>query len=221
MPPSCRWKRTWVAHRIGELAAEGFGFRDFAVLVRNTEVIGDFTAAFDEAGIPYVVNRGKGFYDTREVNDLTHLLRVIANPRDEISLATVLRSPLVGASDEALLGLKTVGDNLGARLMRLAADTAADFDADDFGKLGRFRDRLRDWRARREYVTSTGCCWRPWTIAATARTRAGRPTSKSSWRRRARRRAASRSTSSWRKSRACARPIRASRTRRWTMSPTP
>ena len=62
--------------------------------------------AFDAAGIPYVVNRGRGFYDTREVNDLTHLLRVIANPRDEISLAAVLRSPLVGASDEALLRLQ-------------------------------------------------------------------------------------------------------------------
>ena len=142
-----------VAHRIGELAAEGFGFRDFAVLVRNTEVIGDFTAAFDEAGIPYVVNRGKGFYDTREVNDLTHLLRAIANPRDEISLATVLRSPLVGASDEALLGLKMVGDNLGGSLMRLGPDTAAHFGPEDFGKLCRFRDRLREWRGSREYVS--------------------------------------------------------------------
>jgi ATP-dependent helicase/nuclease subunit A len=100
----------WVARRIVELAGEGFAMRDFAVLVRNTEVIPEFTAAFDEAGIPYVVNRGKGFYETREVNDLAHLLRVIANPRDEISLAAVLRSPLVGASDEALLGLKTMGD---------------------------------------------------------------------------------------------------------------
>ena len=33
------------------------------MLVRNTEVIGEFTAAFDEAGIPYLVNRGRGFYE--------------------------------------------------------------------------------------------------------------------------------------------------------------
>ena len=89
--------------------------QDVAVLVRNTEVIGEFTAAFDEAGIPYVVNRGKGFYETREVNDLTHLLRVIANPRDEISLAAVLRSPLVGVSDEALLALQDDGRRISAR----------------------------------------------------------------------------------------------------------
>ena len=42
-----------------------------AVLVRNTEVMAAFTAAFDKAGVAYLVNRGKGFYETREVNDLT------------------------------------------------------------------------------------------------------------------------------------------------------
>ena len=143
----------WVARRIVELAGDGFAMRDFAVLVRNTEVIPEFTSAFDDAAIPYVVNRGKGFYDTREVNDLAHLLRVIANPRDEISLAAVLRSPLVGVSDEALLGLKTLGDNIGVQLMRLAPDIPADFDSADRRKLVEFRDRLRAWRTRREYVT--------------------------------------------------------------------
>jgi ATP-dependent exoDNAse (exonuclease V) beta subunit len=151
--PEIAAESRWVARRIVELAAEGFAMRDFAVLVRNTEVIPEFTAAFEEAGIPYVVNRGKGFYDTREVNDLVHLLRAIANPRDEISLAAVLRSPLAMASDEALLGLKAMGDNIGAQLMRLSAETAAAFDPADARKLLAFRDRLRDWRARREYVT--------------------------------------------------------------------
>ncbi len=146
---------SWVAHRILELRQDGgeFDFQDVAVLVRNTEVIADFTAAFDQAGIPYLVNRGKGFYETREVNDLAHLLALIANPRDEISLAAVLRSPLVEASDEALLGLKILADNLGAALGRLGPETAPGFDDADYTKLCRFRDRLREWRIRREYVS--------------------------------------------------------------------
>jgi ATP-dependent exoDNAse (exonuclease V) beta subunit len=136
----------WVARRILEA---DFDFKDVAVLVRNSEVMAVFAAAFDKAGVPYLVNRGKGFYETREVNDLTCLLRVIANPRDEISLAAVLRSPLVAASDESLLRLKIMGDNLGASLMR----PGAEFDDEDSGKLARFRDRLREWRIRREYVS--------------------------------------------------------------------
>jgi len=141
----------WVARRI--LEEPKFEFKDVAVLVRNTDVMAAFAAAFDKAGIPYLVNRGKGFYETREVNDLTCLLRVIANPRDEISLAAVLRSPLVAASDESLLRLKMMGDNIGASLMRLGAESGAEFDTEDYGKLARFRDRLREWRVRREYVS--------------------------------------------------------------------
>jgi ATP-dependent helicase/nuclease subunit A len=144
----------WVARRILELTDEGFEFAEFAVLVRNTEVLGDFAAAFGEAGIPFVVNRGRGFYEAREVNDLTHLLRVIANPRDEISLAAVLRSPLCGVSDEALLRLKV----LGAGGLNLAATASGavgseQFDPADLERLTRFRENLASWRIRREYVS--------------------------------------------------------------------
>ena len=146
--PDLAVEAQWVARRILEFA--DFAFQDIAVLVRNTEVIPEFTAAFDAAGIPYVVNRGRGFYDSREVNDLTHLLRVIANPRDEISLAVVLRSPLVNVSDEALLRLKMNGDTLGGTL---AHTDPSVYDAADHARLAQFAARLHEWRQRREYVT--------------------------------------------------------------------
>ncbi|MBZ5581101.1 MAG: UvrD-helicase domain-containing protein [Acidobacteriia bacterium] len=131
----------WVARRILELDRE---FRDISVLVRNTEVIPEFAAAFDEAGVPYVFNRGRGFYDSPEVADMVNLLRVIANPRDEIALAATLRSPFVGVSADAILELKLASENMGAGLALLG-------DGDP--PLMRFRERLAEWRARREYVT--------------------------------------------------------------------
>ncbi|MDE3166383.1 MAG: UvrD-helicase domain-containing protein, partial [Acidobacteriota bacterium] len=127
----------WIARRILEMS--GRAFRDFAVLVRNTESIAAITAALDSANVPYVVNRGRGFYESREVNDLVHLLRTIANPRDEISLAVVLRSPLVGASDEDLLRLKMEGGSIGRGLQEASAP-----------HLAAFRERLAEWRMRRE-----------------------------------------------------------------------
>ena len=138
----------WVAARILELKCE---FRDVALLVRNSEVLPEFTRAFDDCGIPYLVNRGKGFYETREVVDLMHLLRVLANPRDEIGMAAVLRSPFVEASDEALLRLNALG-NIGSALEELAPDMLATFAPDDAEKLARFRDRLARWRATRDYT---------------------------------------------------------------------
>jgi ATP-dependent exoDNAse (exonuclease V) beta subunit len=148
MDEALRAEARWVARRVLELGCE---FQDVAVLVRNTEVIPEFAAAFDEAGIAYAVNRGRGFYDFREVTDLANLLRTIANPRDEIALAAVLRSPLAGVSPDALLQLRTMGDNLGGALMALSQE--AGFDDAEYQTLRRFRERLKEWRMRREYVT--------------------------------------------------------------------
>jgi ATP-dependent exoDNAse (exonuclease V) beta subunit len=144
--PETEVEAQWVARRILELAGDDPRFQDFAVLVRNTEVIPAFTDAFDAAGVPYLVNRGRGFYASREVTDLTHLLRAIANPRDEISLAVVLRSPLVNASDETLLALKM---SAGERMENLGAGLGRSEDP----RLVRFRSLLHEWRLRREYVT--------------------------------------------------------------------
>jgi ATP-dependent exoDNAse (exonuclease V) beta subunit len=136
----------WVARRILELAPGRFG--DVAVLVRNSEVMTVFAAAFEEAGIPYLVGRGRGFYEGREITDLVHMLRVLLNPQDEISMAAVLRSPLVGISDEALLRLKQAG-NLGeaVRSLEMNAHHPA-----DLAKLERFRADLRDWRSVKDYT---------------------------------------------------------------------
>ena len=147
----------WVAGRILELEGRlqvhqrPAEFRDFAVLVRNSEVLAEFTRAFDDFGIPYLVNRGKGFYETREVVDLMHLLRVLVNPRDEISMAAVLRSPFVEASDEALFRLKRLG-NIGSAVERLTPDLLASFAPDDAAKLACWRDQLKRWRASRDYA---------------------------------------------------------------------
>ncbi len=147
----------WVAARIVELegtlqlrkgAAE---FRDFAVLVRNSEVLAEFTRAFDDCGIPYLVNRGKGFYEAREVVDMMHFLRVLDNPRDEISMAAVLRSPFLAISDDALFRLKALG-NLGNAVEQLTAESLAAFAPEDAVRLAAFRDRLARLRAARDYT---------------------------------------------------------------------
>ena len=144
----------WLAHRILDLEGRlqlrthTAGFGDIAVLVRNSEVTGAFAEAFDAAGIPYLVGRGRGFYDAREITDLVHLLRVLVNGEDEISMAAVLRSPLVGVSDEALLRLKQCG-NLGDAVRRLEMNA---HEPADLERLERFRALVRDARAVQDYV---------------------------------------------------------------------
>ena len=56
--------------------------------------------------IPYQTVLGRGFYEREEITDLIQLLRFLDNKTDELALAAVLRSPLVGISDNALLALR-------------------------------------------------------------------------------------------------------------------
>jgi ATP-dependent helicase/nuclease subunit A len=98
-------------------------YGDFALLFRSTTDIKVFERALAEFDVPFYVIRGRGFYHTREVTDILNLLKVINNPCDEISLAAVLRSPIVGLSDEAMFWLscyaKTQGDAKGKKKLPL------------------------------------------------------------------------------------------------------
>ncbi|MCS7025215.1 MAG: UvrD-helicase domain-containing protein [Bryobacteraceae bacterium] len=111
-----RTEARWIARRIREIEGrEQIGrqgerrparFSDIAVLTRTIAGLAPIQAALDEFGIPCLVSGGRSFYETREVRDLVAYLAVLANPLDEISLAVVLRSPLVSISDDTLLWLK-------------------------------------------------------------------------------------------------------------------
>jgi exodeoxyribonuclease-5 len=64
-----------------------------------------YEAALEQRGIAVVSQAGKGFYRQQEVQDLVALVRVLADPRDTLALGALLRGPLVGLSDEALLDI--------------------------------------------------------------------------------------------------------------------
>ncbi|MDQ1471206.1 MAG: ATP-dependent helicase/nuclease subunit [Bryobacterales bacterium] len=135
----------WIAYRILQLrskpAMENFG--DFAVLCRNGESMKPILEEFDRVNIPYVCGRRQSFLLSRDGRDITALLHVIANPRDGIALGTVLRSPLVGLSDEALLRLRLAGNSLTGGLKAPVPDLAPD----DAGRVARFNRNLKRWRA--------------------------------------------------------------------------
>ena len=133
--------------RVGK-AARAPKWSDFAVLLRTRKLIEEFAAGFRQAGIPYQLSAGRGFYDAPEVRDLTHFLRILVNPRDEISMAAVLCSPLVGITDGAMLRLKENADNLADGLL---SDTNQ--EPEDQVRLEKFRRQLEKFRQTRDDVS--------------------------------------------------------------------
>ena len=91
----------------GESATQRtIAYRDVALLFRAMTEVHIYESAFRRAGIPYVTVDGKGFYAREEITDFVQLLRFLDNKTDEVALAAVLRSPLCGLSDDALLALR-------------------------------------------------------------------------------------------------------------------
>jgi ATP-dependent helicase/nuclease subunit A len=83
-----------------------FDYGDIAILFRALTGAWAYENALRRAGIPYLTIQGKGFYQREEIIDLIQLLRFLDNTTDELALAAVLRSPLCGISDNALLALR-------------------------------------------------------------------------------------------------------------------
>jgi ATP-dependent helicase/nuclease subunit A len=81
-------------------------FSDIALLFRAMTHVQTYESAFRRANIPYQTVLGRGFYEREEVTDLIQLLRFLDNKTDELALAAILRSPLCGISDNALLALR-------------------------------------------------------------------------------------------------------------------
>ena len=149
----------WIARRIREIegvlhvderSSEGTRsrparFSDIAVLVRNTRAVDCIEQAFREFSVPFLMNRGHSFFEEPEICDLTAWLRILINPRDEIALATVLRSPFFGISDETLLCLRQEGGSLIGAIRSGAARCGADAP-----RLQSFLALLDDLRQQRD-----------------------------------------------------------------------
>jgi ATP-dependent helicase/nuclease subunit A len=120
----------------GELRPAQYG--DFALLFHQFTKVGAFEQAFRAVGVPYyVVGGGRGYWTQYEVRDLTNLLRALSDPEDDLALAAVLRSPLVGLSLDALMSL-TLHAERAEMLLRLCLQAELELDPNDRARLEAF-----------------------------------------------------------------------------------
>ncbi len=99
-----------LARRIDELTRDGGPYRrcDVVLLLRATTHMACYERALEERGVPTHVVGGRGYWSQQQVTDLRHWLAALANPLDALALYSVLASPLVGVSLDAvaLVGLE-------------------------------------------------------------------------------------------------------------------
>ena len=113
---------------------------DVAILLRSFEQAGLYQQALAQRGIPTLVVGGRNFYGAPEVRDLGALLLALCDPWDRFASAAVLRSPLGGLSDDALVLLEAQGK---LELGRHGAGCTAALPARDAAALDRIGRLVR------------------------------------------------------------------------------
>lgn len=81
-------------------------FSDIVIIMRKKTYGASFVEILRSRGIPSSAESSTGFLDTTEVMTALSFLRIIDNPRQDIPLAAVLRSPVYGLSADDLLTIK-------------------------------------------------------------------------------------------------------------------
>ena len=92
-----------ILRRIKEMRVHfNLNWSDFGILYRSNIQSRPFEITFRQNRIPYIVVGGMEFFDRKEVKDLTAYLRVMANPKDEVSLRRIINVPRRGIGDTTL-----------------------------------------------------------------------------------------------------------------------
>ncbi len=81
-------------------------YSDIAILLRKMTNLGDYEAALRKHNVPYFSLGNRGFLYRFEVRDAINFLNVMANGRDELAYASLLRSFASRADDNQLIDRK-------------------------------------------------------------------------------------------------------------------
>ena len=135
-----------IADRILKLVTEeDYKYADIAILSRVTD-IPQIENVLKNAGIPFVKNSNKGFFECMEIRLAMNLLDIIDNPYQDIPFAAVLHSPVAGLGANELAVIKNIAEGEDMSLYECALK---------YAPISWFMEKLEKWR---EMVTYMGIC---------------------------------------------------------------
>ena len=92
-----------IAGKVRELLEKGYAYKDMVILLRSPHSVSrEMVDIFGKEGIPAYAELKTGYYSAVEVETILSFLAIIDNPRQDIPMAAVLRSPLFSFTDEEL-----------------------------------------------------------------------------------------------------------------------
>jgi len=120
-------------------------YRDVVVLLRATAgYANSFIEEFRREGVPAYAETATGYFEATEVETVLSLLKIIDNSRQDVPLAGVLRSPVVGLKAADLAGIRLAAKDGDFYEAVVAAAALGRGELSD--RLTDFLAKLENWR---------------------------------------------------------------------------
>ncbi|UOQ86551.1 helicase-exonuclease AddAB subunit AddA [Gracilibacillus salinarum] len=116
-------------------------YRDIVILLRSMTWAPTIMEEFKKQGIPVYAELSSGYFQAIEIQVMISLLKVLDNPRQDIPLASVLKSPIVGLNENDLTQIR-----LAKRGAPYYEALKAYLKANQHAPLERFMSQLTYWR---------------------------------------------------------------------------
>ncbi|MBM3213898.1 ATP-dependent DNA helicase PcrA [Candidatus Poribacteria bacterium] len=97
-----RQEAEYVCRTLRAMKSDGKPYGDCAIFYRINAMSRNFEDALRRENIPYQIVGGVKFYERMEVKDIISYLRVLVNPRDNISLQRIINTPTRGIGKTTL-----------------------------------------------------------------------------------------------------------------------
>lgn len=125
-------------------------YKDIVILLRSFTWAPQFMEEFKEQGIPVYANISSGYFEAAEVAVMVALLQTIDNPYQDIPLAAVLRSPIIGTTEEELAIIRVYAKKVSFfEAVKNFQNHAPKSESEEKlqKKLGSFLEQLNKWRS--------------------------------------------------------------------------
>lgn len=123
-------------------------YRDIVILLRSMPWAPQIMEEFKQQGIPVYAELSTGYFEATEVSIMLSLLRVLDNPYQDIHLASVLRSPIVGLNPDelAILRIHHKKGSYYEALTSFVKNRPKGEREKTYEKAVHFTSRLEEWR---------------------------------------------------------------------------
>ena len=140
---------SFVVEEIRQMVVSGKRkYRDFAILYRTNAQSRAFEEQMIRKSVPYRLVGGINFYARKEIKDLLAYLKLIDNPRDDISAQRVINVPKRGIGDTTVRTLSVAADEKGISFYKAALLAGENRDLKPAGakKVKAFTDTIESFR---------------------------------------------------------------------------